>query len=494
MSFSYNMPEPPKSTGTRIKELYRPLPFGCKQKHTNQLFVGLFRPSQWQMFKRDGRVVGIPDDLTTFHFMLPTHRVDNFPRPDGSFGSTSVVCPAKLTYYLSQLGMVSNWVCEPLFENPRCPFCEKAKQWWDVYETEKVKAGYSADKYLTRDEAQHLRNINPIAKEANRTARKWGASNRYILQVFDHDKFEGRRTPGEGEDATMAFQLWLAPKTVYEQLKNQFDIGYHFFDTTNPEGVFIIQATKDTMNCPSDKNLLNTEYHLGVGPVRHQYTPEVLNYLNNWDARVDPSPFVPMVSYEELLHYVGNDNMPVSPTVSQVVPSSNVQAPTMTPGMPSVPNIPQTTPNVPQTVPVTPSTTNGVPSVPVNNTPQPSMPTQQNIPVSQPVATPQQPTPAPQPAVNPEGPPIPVQPSPAQSSPSPQPVGQPQPVAPATVVPAIREVPDRTPPAQQSGVPDAPPAGVPEVKPENPAGPAPGKRDYTNPPAEGGGSPTKMAW
>ena len=494
MSYQYNMPETPTGSGHSPKELYRPLPDKSNQEYTNQLFVGLFVPAKWAMFQRDGHVLGVPEDLTTFHFRIPIHMVDNYQRADGSFGKTMIVCPVKLTQYLSQLGMSNNWVCDPLFDRPRCAFCETAEQWWDVYNGEKLKHGYDSNKKISFDEARALCNVNPAARAAYETARKWTSNDRYIIQVFDHDKFSGRRTDPNGNNVS-EFQMWTAPQSIYEQLKAQFNLGYHFFDTSDPAGVFLVHVTKDTRECHGT-NLRNTKYRLGISPNKQPYDANILAYLNNWDARVDPSSFIPSMSYDEMLHYTGSQNVASPSVANQIPPSANV--PMMTPGIPSgtvqAPAPQPTTQGFSAPTAAIPQTSVPTPTVPQIATPIPQ-PASVPQPVAEPVSPIPQPASVPQPAVNPAGPPIPVQPPPAMATPS---VGAPTPIAPATVIPAAKEVPDRTPPAQQAApntVPDAPPAVAPGSAPASvpQIGPAPGKRDYTNPPA-GGGSPTKMAW
>ncbi len=441
----YNMPykrekeqEGGNSGGQNLK-LYRPLENKPGLKTNNEVLVPLCSPTKWNLFNPTpeqavkygyaagsdgGSLRSIPSDLFTFYFKLFVHKASKYQRPDGSVGFAYIICPIKFNDYLVKvLGF------GPLFEEPRCAHCEKEREWWDAHKKRWAELGYDdeAKKALTTPDYRKMVDGDPVLKKTREVARGFKAMERYVINIFDHDKFTQKRSLDEGQ-TSVEYQLWLAPRSIFDKLNNIYEISESnveqgldvpFFDTSSPQGLHVLTVIKDTTECVGN-NFIKTKYDVMAGK-RHVYTPEWLAYLNNIDARVDPSEFVFLANYEDTKHELADKASPsapqeTSPVVPQTTPQVNM------PGMGSTPQASVPTP----------------PSTPV--------PVQQEAPVQQ--AASSVPTPPTPPANGAPTPPTPVaQTAPVEANPV-TPIAPAQTAPPSTAgLPSAPISPDRTPPA-----------------------------------------------
>lgn len=383
MKYSYNMPyqkEMESGGGGAINssKFYKPLPDKAGLKVYNEVFIPLCSPTKWKMFNptpehsqkygivggssRANSLVSIPPDLATFYFKLPMHKVSNYNRPDGTVGFSYIICPIKMNEYLVKyLGF------GPMFENPRCADCEKEQEWWDSHNNRWSELGYTEDskKGLSTDDYRKIVDGDQILKRTRSTARDYQASDRYILNIFDHDKFTGNRAMDE-DQTSLEYQIWMAPKSIFDGLidvykvsKDNVDQGLDvpFFDTSSPNGLHILSIMKNTTECVGN-NLQKTKYGVISGR-KYAYPPEWIEYLNNFDAMVDPSDFVFMPNYVDRKASLDGEDSNVGSSAGAVVNRPFIRS-----------NMPQDMSHEPRaSVPTPPANTPSQQHQMVNNTP-----------------------------------------------------------------------------------------------------------------------------
>jgi len=428
-----------EKTGSSRGMLYKPLPAKAGSTENNGVIIPLVAPARWKMFnptvemaQKHGLVgsglIGVPADLGTPYMKFPTHTVAQFQYPSGRTGMANIICPLEMNKYLDSLYPTSDGAPK-MFASPHCAFCEQERMYWDQHDARWNEMGI--DKWdLTPESRREYVERDQVLKQTRSSAYKFRAFDKIAIQVFDHDKFMGKRPLEEGEQ--LGFRLWFAPKAVFNKLRNFIlqDEQVVFWDVDNSAGVPIITIVKDTENCtPSD--MMRTKYDIIYTGNRHVYEPTWVQYLSNLDAMVDPTDYLQMLTYEEQRFYVDATSA-----------SSNNFTPAPAPAA----NVPTATPEVPQ-VPATPP----IASPPVA-TPETS------------VAPPQA---APAPPQAPETPQGPSAVAPPQASPLPQ--GAPAPVA-GTVAPPQVAPPQVAPPQAAPAPPQAPetPQGPPQAEPPIP--------------------------
>jgi len=295
---------------SRDKRLFRPLPDKAGQVVNNDVIIPLFSPHNWKMFNPDpetaakygmvgsGLVSMNPSaPISTFYFRLPVHNVQNFNHPDGTMKFGQILCPLALNKYL-----VESLGRGPLFDQPRCAFCEEEQRHWDAYN--KCWDTCGTDKRsLSKDGYWKFVDNHPVLSAERDAARKFGVDTRFVIGVFDHAKFVGTRPKDEGEE-TVEHQIWFSPKSIYQKLLALYEAmpgGFRFFEPTDA-GFPVLSVVKNTTECKAG-DLRNTKYDIMFVNRYHPYPPEWVQYIMNQGAMIDPSDFVHMITYEEGLYY-----------------------------------------------------------------------------------------------------------------------------------------------------------------------------------------------
>jgi hypothetical protein len=484
MGSGFNMPyqkerENDEKKGVTSKKIYKPLPVSAGQVVANDVIVPLFSPNNWKLFNptpEDARRYGLAgggglvslsaaDPLVTFYFRLLSHSIDKFSHPDGRVGYGQVVCPIEMNKYLVGLGK------GPMFDQPRCAFCEEEQRMWDYYNSLWEARGVDK-KSLSKDGYKDFMNRNPEFSGARDQARKFQADARFIVSIFDHAKNIGVRPKDEGE-TSVEHQIWFAPKAIFDGLVAVYEAGgengFRFFEP-NAQGMPIIAVTKNTQDCKQG-DMRNTKYAVSFVGKHYAYDPNWLSYILNPATMVDPSEFVHLIDYEAARFYVTNMressysgahpapapsqttySMPQPPSPPQGMPQAAPpppQPPGMPQGMPQAapppPPPPQGVP--PMSAPLTPAAVSGYPQMQMPpGMPPMSMP--QGMPPSMGVPQGMPPMGAPPagmpPSAMPPGPPIPMQAPIQPPTPMTSPV---QIVTPPGTPPPGGAPPDRTPPA-----------------------------------------------
>jgi hypothetical protein len=388
---------------------YSPLPKEGGLIHPNKVVISLVNPARWKLFNPTEEEMGLYGmshehvfggdmDWGSLYFQVPTHRVMNYQYPSGT-GFAQAICPNALNQYLTEgLGL------SPLFDTPvKCAFCERESALWEDHN--EAWASLGVDKRSLKTEGyKEMMNKHPILKSTREVAKNMRRVERYVLSVFDHDKFVGARPLDEGQ-TQVQWQSWYAPFSIYKGLnslykqKDQANLPM-FFDFTRG-AVDLMTVTKDTTGwTPNSK--IKTDYSIQAVGDTYQYPEEWLAYLTSGQNYADPSEYLRLLTYEEQKYYVDQAGQAKQgynkPASTHVDMGAN-----------------QTPPTPAQTPP---------PAIPVAQVP----PMPQNVPA-----------PAPAPAAQP---PVPSMPTPAVA-----PVPS-APVPPASPVPAIggAPIPDRAPP------------------------------------------------
>jgi hypothetical protein len=431
---------------------YRPLPFDAGSVGNNEVIIPLFTPHTWKMFNpteeeaqrygmvNSGLVSFGSNPLATFYFKLPVHRVQNFSGAGGNQKFANVLCPVEMNKYL-----VESMERGPMFEHPRCAFCEEVGRQWDIENArwDEIEASEGINKKKLSKEGYWDRiDHDPVLSKARKVIKQLKVWDRYAVGVFDHAKFTGRRPLDEGETSA-CHQVFLAPKSVREKLVNLFRADLLFFKPA-PDGSWpVLTLVKDTSACSSG-NLMMTKYDVLFVNKYHKYDESWSAYLSNCDAMADPSYLIQMATHEEGVFHVAqnqesrynynaqpNDAPATPPVTTNPVAAPPVAAPPVAaPPVAASPVVP------PQPAPV---------AAPIAAPPAGAPPA-----FTPPVAAP----PVPEtPAAAPAGPPIPSQP------PVPEPVRTTTPGGPIPVV-----SPGGAPPAGPAPT-GAPPAGVPAGAP-----------------------------
>lgn len=435
-----------KSVGFKF---YKPLPTKAGERHNNNVIIPIFSPAKWKLFNPTveetqkygfvgvgGSLIGVPEDLGTPYFQVPCHSVDNFQFASGGVGNAQVVCPHKMNEYLASL-----YPDARLFDSPKCAFCEKERESWDDHNNRWKELGLD-NRSMTPEGRRAFVEQDERLKQTYKKAMKFRAFPKYVLNVFDYDKFTGKRPMDEGQEQ-LEFQLWFAPRAVFDSLRNLIlqDEPVEFWAESNP--IPIVTIIKNTEKCrPND--MMQTKYSAQFVGNRVEMDPAWVQYLCNVEAMPDPSDYLQILTYEDQLFYLTEDSggnsyqppvQPQSPAQPQapaqpqqasppVQPMPPVQSPPQAP--PAAPGAPQTAaPQPPQFAPPVQSPTPAAPTTP--QPPQFAPPTQSPVPHENPPAPPTPPVPEMPPA------PQPPQFAPPTQSPTPP-------------------TPDRTPPeAPKSG-------------------------------------------
>ena len=292
---------------------WRPLPLEAGIRHNNNVVMSLLAPGRWGLFQVT------PDKMSKYglaptpvftdaewgslYFMVPTHRVEKFQHESGHEGFASVICPIEMNKYLVEgLGL------NPMFDTPvRCAHCEAANRAWEDHNARWEELGIDK-KALSTDGYRQAIKDDPILAATRNRAYDLKAVQRYVFNLFDHDKSIGVRPLDEGE-TQVQYQSWYAPFSVYEKVRNLYEAlassgaTSMFFDLDRPSGVQLMTVVKDTTEC-SGKNMMRTKYDVINTGAEYQYAPEWLTYLraeSNWS---DPSSYLKLISYEEGKFYV----------------------------------------------------------------------------------------------------------------------------------------------------------------------------------------------
>lgn len=293
-------------------DIFYPLPNKAGEKISNDVIIPLFHVSTWKMFNPDQEAVdkygligpgliSVPEDLYSFYMKIPVHGINDYARYDGTSGFTYVICPNQMNKYLVEILGYNQ-----MFERPKCAFCEREQEWWDKVNERWEQLGYSEDdrKRLTTENYRSMIQNDNVLRNARDTARKYKTMDRYVMPIFDHAKAIGSRPLDEGEEF-VHHQVFMAPKTIYEKLSDLYmDHSVEFFNTTGPE-VPVVSIIKDTRECYGN-NLLQTKYDVMTGK-SHTYQEEWLEYINNTDMMVDPSRFIHMASYNDMMYHLSSN-------------------------------------------------------------------------------------------------------------------------------------------------------------------------------------------
>ena len=322
MDYQFNMPanDEPKEEKREIApsiKLFKPLPNNIGEKYTNELFIPLYFPGKWEIFnfsseKREE--LGLVDynpignDLCTFYFRVSLHTIQKFVRKDGSVGFAQILCPSKTNKYLTEV-----LKREPLFKSDRCPHCEAERKAWDSYnerwrEIEKEKGIKQKD--LSKEGKREIATKDPILTKFYNQARSFGSNDRYVLCVMDYEKITETKKLEETE--ILGYQPYLAPLSVFNSLRDFWvedtkDKMPMFFSLDNPGGLQIIKVIKSTEDCRDD-NFRDTKYSIMKGR-RVKLDDEAMQYLSNPDNMADPSPWLTILSQQEMEMYSSTSSL-----------------------------------------------------------------------------------------------------------------------------------------------------------------------------------------
>ena len=394
---------------------YKPLPDEPGLTVHNKAVIGLVAPARWAMFnptvdeieKYGFTSTPVFPDIEWGHlyFQVSTHRITNFSYPNGNTGFAYTVCPNEINKYL-----VEGLNLPPLFDTPvRCAYCEEKDRLWDVHKDAWESLGINRSD-LSKDGYFDAMKKNDILQNTRDAARAATASARYILNIFDHDKFTGKRPMDEGQTA-LAWQSWYAPQSIYRGIQSLHtglqEAGQPaYFDFENPAGVNVLSIVKDTTGWTKSSKI-KTEYSVQNMGERYQYPADWLAYLNNDEAYADPSGYLKVLSYEEQKYYISQMNeskpsynkkttvdmgaaRPVPPVQMQVPPAP--QAPVAAPTPVKVAQVPQMPPSAPVAVapvgPTPPPPASPVAAPPRAVAPIPTLPTAPPQPQAAPPASP----------------------------------------------------------------------------------------------------------
>ena len=369
--------------------IYKPLPEKAGSSVTNKLFFSLMSPSRWSLFNPTPEMVGlygmvgsgnqlvsVPNDLLTYSFKIPVHY---------SMTSGFVICPIAMNKYLTEVHGYGQ-----LFHNPKCAHCEKSNEHWTIYNERWADLGYDRDrlKSLGQDEYKHLRDNDPILKKAHAEARKNSPQDRYLTQVWDHDKFSGTR-PMDEEQTQLQFQYWLAPVTIHTTLQALYKDEIEFYDATAEPGIQIMNAVKDTTKC-SGNNLSQTKYTLTPSKVV-KYPADWVAYLDNVEVWPDPFGQINLATYEDMKRQLFEASADAMVREDAPVVTTRGFSPPSAPSNPGPASFRQPPPEAPVPPPVAPAMAPTAPSAPVPAAPMPpapmSAPTAPSAPVPVPPPT-----------------------------------------------------------------------------------------------------------
>lgn len=299
-------------------KLWSPLPAKPKEKHSNPVLIPIVYPAKWRMFNptaaeaqkfnmasEGGTLVSVPADLSSFYFKIPVHGVPNYTRNDGTVGFTNVICPVQLNKYLTDvLGFA------PLFNTPRCAFCEEEQRWWNTFNARFEELGYTQEtrKSLSRDDYRRLADSDPVLKNSRLQARKFQHQSKYVMPIIDYAQLTGEKPLLEGQ-TQVEHQIWFSPQSVFETLADMCDIAVpnmEFYSMDSSTGVQVLHIVKDTTKC-SPGNMLPTTYSVMAG-ARAQLDPQWIDYIMNTDLMVDPSDLLSLSTYEEQMYYLSSSS------------------------------------------------------------------------------------------------------------------------------------------------------------------------------------------
>jgi hypothetical protein len=357
--------------------IYTPLPSGQNATGVgmNKLFFTIFNPSLWALHRptpetdplglRYGHSVAAPDgsgamitpdqatppDLWTFYWKIFGHYIE-MVTSSGQKRTQYVMCPAGYNKYL-----VDVLKYKPLFKDARCRYCDESQAWWAAFDAhwpnakEPSGAPVNKDRWSygdKRDLYNAIMKHNPVLEQIRTEAGKWTTGPRWIFEVFDISKMRGERPMDQNEEQ-VDYQLYFAPKSVFDGLNELYSAGVKFFDLDTPG---LIMLTKDCT-----EGARNAKYRLqNLGPLT--LTPEEKAFLESEQSLRDLQPgqlgqdgsILYILSYDEQSKLA---NLPDKPNVQQLQSApqagpSTIQAPTPT----QVPAVSSPPPIQPVQVPV----------------------------------------------------------------------------------------------------------------------------------------------
>jgi len=282
---------------------FTPLPAGKNASGIgkNKLFFALFSPSRWSLMKPTTETDplglrnhgSLPDDTWTFYWKVFGHYI-----PTSSGRVLFVLCaPEQNKFHVDVLKY------KPLLKDARCRYCDESRLWWgkfdEVWKTAKdPRAGgalVNPDRWSYKDNREHFEEIvknNPALAQAKDEAGKWTTGPRWVFSVFDISKYLGERPMDEGE-TQVDYQLYFAPKTIFDGLNTLYTNGNRFFNTDAPS---LILLTKD---CSQGSR--NTKYGISnIGP--WQIGQQEKAYLD--DEKMLPDLAPGMFGQENSLVYI----------------------------------------------------------------------------------------------------------------------------------------------------------------------------------------------
>lgn len=373
---SYTMPNQARGVDSApavdqtVNKIYKPYPHSHGETFTNELYIPLYAPFMWKMFNFSPEIrqkLNLADEnpmkaaegdqeVYTFHFRVPTHKIEKYTRKDGTVGFASVICPTHFNQY-----MVNNMGKRPLFKDAECPFCIAEKNAWEEHNArwaEIERATGVKKKSLTSDGYRNQVASDPILKDTYARAKSLTMDEKFIVNVFDYSKLMGKIP--KTEDEKPEYQIWFAPKTVYGFLHQLFEEDLKsgimpFFVHDDPNGLQLIKLIKDTTRCSSN-NWRDTKYTVMKGGY-YKADENWRSFLTNLSIMADPSDLLMILSKSEMQAYANGgtetyntpEHAPVQ-NYAQFAPKAPVAAPVVAP--PVAPVAPPSAPMVPPPAPV----------------------------------------------------------------------------------------------------------------------------------------------
>jgi hypothetical protein len=263
--------------------LWRPKPFKDKQTYCNRVFIPLVRPAAMRGFET------YPETHYNFYVKLHGHYIE-IPTGGDKKRTEFVACHTMQNKYVSESIAKSRGV--KMFDDDRCPACEKASAIWDQYSERWAQLGYpdkESRQKLSKDTYREIAN-DPELKALKDAAMQYQHKVRFVFPVYDLEQ----------QPLEKGVQWFFGAETVFKGLMSLANAKSRFYDLRphphNPNAVVgsEIQITKDTKD-----GVRRSTYTVQDVRQELQLSHEEVQFLLSMDNYPQLSEFYPSWEYDQ---------------------------------------------------------------------------------------------------------------------------------------------------------------------------------------------------
>lgn len=249
------------------------LPTQDGKVYVNKLYVALFRPANFSLFKSV-----YPADYWDYKLAVKVHYI-NAETDEGEITTHMVLCgPSMNEWNAKVLGL------SPYFSKD-CIMCAESQKYWNLYNERRKQLGLFGEdaKKLTAEQYKAAIAKDEELVKYKGLATSYSVKDRYILEVIDWEKVTGQKKLAEGE--YVEFQVAFAPDVVNKKLRFKVkEVGVEFWNLDDPKIVLVSRDTTVSVRA--------SKYDVDIWNGKPEFSKELKEYISDERNLVDVSEFI----------------------------------------------------------------------------------------------------------------------------------------------------------------------------------------------------------